>query len=796
MEKMLAVITAIVMALSVPGFAQNHKVSIQVQDSKTRTPVVGATITGKQSMLGGQTRENGMLELRGLKAQPYVIQVSHLGYKTQTLTIDVGNTTLFKVRLQPTSYLTDEVFVQATRVQNNAASTYKNLSKADIEKNNLGQDLPYLLELTPGVIASSDAGAGVGYTNMRIRGSDNQRINVTINGIPYNDPESMGTFFVNMPDFASSVDNIQIQRGVGTSTNGAGAFGASVNIQTTQRRDSAYAELANSFGSYNTWKNTVSVGTGLINDKFSFDGRLSRIKSDGYIDRGSSNLKSFFLSGAWYGENSLLRANVFSGKEKTYQAWNGVPEALLETNRTFNEFDYENQTDNYTQTHYQLLYSNNISREWLINAALHYTRGQGYYEEYKEGEGFNDYGFKPIIIGDSTIDVTDLTRRRWLDNHFYGGTYSLEYTPNQQFNITVGGAYNRYLGNHFGEVIWARFASDHTQGDHYYDNDAKKQDFNIYTKANYRLGEWDIFADLQYRTLHYSYQGKDRDQALLQQAVSLHFFNPKLGLTYNLPQGGNIYLSAAIANKEPIRDDYVESTPDSRPQPERLHDFELGYRKRSVNLSLNVNAYAMLYKDQLITTGRINDVGAAVRENVSKSYRAGLELDAAWQVFEDFTWSLAGAFSQNKIRNYTYFIDENNADWEVISQKEVHIGKTNIAMSPDIVLANTLEYAPIKKGRIALINQYISRQYLDNTGDAAKSIDPYFLTHLRLNYGLSLPGVKDIQVSLRVNNIFSTLYESGGYTFSYYNPEGNLETYNYYFPQATANFMLGLTLKF
>ena len=793
---MLAIITWIVMVLPVPGFAQNRTIEIRVQDSETKTAVVGATISGTETLLGGQTRENGTFQIQGLKPQVYLIRISHLGYQTKTVSIDAGESTSFEVQLQPSSYLTDEVFVQATRARNNSSTTFKNLSKADIEKNNLGQDLPYLLELTPGVIASSDAGAGIGYTNMRIRGSDNQRINVTINGIPYNDPESMGTFFVNMPDFASSVDNIQIQRGVGTSTNGAGAFGASVNIQTTQRQDSAYAELANSFGSYNSWKNTVSVGTGLIQDKFSFDARLSRIKSDGYIDPGSSDLKSFFLSGAWYGENSLLRANVFSGKEKTYQAWNGVPEDLLESDRTYNEFSYDNQTDNYTQTHYQLLYSNNLSSQWLLNAALHYTRGKGYYEELKEGESFDDYGFTPILIGGSTIDETDLVRRRWLDNHFYGGTYSLEYKPNNRLNLSLGGAYNEYLGDHFGEVIWARYASDHNLGDHYYHNDAKKQDFNIYGKANYRVGQWDIFADVQYRTLQYAYQGVDRDLGLLQQEVSLNFLNPKLGLTYNLPQGGNLYLSAAIANKEPIRDDYVESTPDQRPKPERLHDFELGFRKRLANFAFDINAYAMFYSDQLIITGKINNVGAAVRENVSRSYRAGLELDATWRPFQKFTWSFAGAYSQNKIQDYTYYVDENDANWEIVSQKEIYLGETNIAMSPDLVLANTLEYAPIKQGSIAIINQYISRQYLDNTGDESKSLDPYFLTHLRLNYSMRVAGIKEVGLSLRINNIFSTLYESGGYTFSYYNPAGDLETYNYYFPQATANFMLGLNLKF
>lgn len=796
MKKMIAVVATIVMALSFPGFAQTTDVKILVEDSSSGKPLAGATVHVKGSMLRNQTRENGILELKGLKPGSHQLAISYIGYKDQSITITLPGPALISVPMVAENYLADEVFVQATRARQDGATTFRNITREEIAEENLGQDLPYVLEHTPSVVVSSDAGAGVGYTNMRIRGSDNQRINVTINGIPYNDAESMGTFFVNMPDFVSSVDNIQIQRGVGTSTNGAGAFGASVNIQTTQRIDTAYAELANSFGSYNTLKNTVSFGTGLINEKFSFDGRLSRIKSDGYIDRATSDLKSFFLSGAWYGSHNILRANVFSGKERTYQAWNGVPEELLDSNRTYNEFTYKDQTDNYTQTHYQLLYSHSLTKDLIINTALHYTRGQGFYEEYKEAEAFELYGFKPIRIGNSVIDSTDLARRRWLDNHFYGATYSARYTPYNNLSVTIGGAYNEYLGDHFGEVIWARYASDHSLGDRYYDNDAKKRDFNVYGKANYSTGRWDFFADVQYRTIQYSYQGVNRDLSLLQQHIDLGFLNPKIGATFNLPQGGNLYTSFAIANKEPIRRDYTDSPPDDRPQPERLADWELGYRKRETNYSININAYGMFYKDQLVTTGRINDVGSAVRENVPKSYRAGIEVDAAWEPIDRFRWSLAAAVSENKILDYTYYIDELDANWDVRSQKAINLDKTDLAMSPNIVISNELSYSPLRNAGVSLINQYVSRQYLDNTGEKHKSIAPYFLTHLRFKVSPEIPKIKNVDITLKINNLLSTLYESGGYTFSYYTSGGDLETYNYYFPQATANFMFGVNLKF
>jgi len=797
MKRTIALL-AIAVLLPVWLFAQSP-LSVKVKNEDGNI-LIGASVKIKGSLFSGQTNTQGEFHLKNVKNGNHILQVSYLGYESVEKSITLPLNSITEIVLSTESFLTDEVIVQATRASANSATTFKNLTKEDLAKNNLGQEIPFLLNQTPSVIISSDAGAGIGHTSITIRGSDAQRTNVTLNGIPYNDPESLGSFWVNMPDFASSVDNIQIQRGIGTSTNGAGAFGASINIQTNTRRDTAYAELDNSFGSYRTLKNSVKLGSGLINNQFSFDARLSRVISDGYMDHGdadrAADLKSYFLSAAWYGKTSLLRANVFSGNQKTYQAWNGVPEDKLETDRTYNEFTYKDQTDNYIQSHYQLLYSNSLTDKLLLNGALHYTKGDGYYEEFKTDQKFSDYNLSNVLVGAETIERTDLVRQRWLDNHFYGLTYSLRYDIQNNLNFTLGGAYNIYTGDHFGEVIWAQFASDGMLGDRYYDNDATKKDFNIYAKADYRINAISLFADLQYRNVDYSYQGINRDLSLLQQNVNLNFFNPKVGFSVNFDNNSLAYASVAIANKEPIRRDYTDSSPDSQPKPERMTDIELGYKISSSNFNVGINGYAMLYKDQLVATGYINDVGSIVRENVGKSYRAGIELDAKWKPIEDFTWSAAATFSQNKIKDYIYFTDILDANWHVVGQKEENLDKTDIALSANTILSNEFAYIPFKRAEIALISKYVSRQYLDNTTSKGKSIDPFFTSDLRLTYNTPIKGVKNLGITLRVNNIFNELYEANGYTFGYYNSDDILENYNYYFPQATRNFLLGLNLKF
>ncbi|WP_317043754.1 TonB-dependent receptor [Daejeonella lutea] len=788
MKKFLFIAAAILMPFMASA---QFSITGKITDKQTGTALARAGIYVENSYMSTQSDQTGSYTLKNLKEGKYVIRISFLGYETKVQNINLNANITLNVELSPNSMLADEVLVRSTRATENSGTTYRNVSKEELEKNNLGQDLPFLLNQTPSVVVSSDAGNGIGYTGIRIRGSDPTRVNVTVNGIPYNDSESQGSFWVNMPDFASSVDNIQIQRGVGTSTNGAGAFGGSLNIQTTTRRDSAYAELNNTFGSYQTLKNTVNVGTGLINNKLSFDGRLSRIKSDGYIDRGSSDLKSYFLSGAYYGKSSLLRANVFSGSEKTYQAWNGVPENLLNTNRTFNSFSYDDQTDNYVQNHYQLLYSKTISPSFSANAALHYTRGKGYYEEFKEDQDLANYGVAPYTVGGTTISESDLIRRRWLDNDFYGFTYSLNYVPASAVNLTFGGAYNEYDGDHFGEVIRGQFVPVNLNLQRYYQGNGLKKDFNTYLKADYSIGDLNLYADLQYRSINYKISGTDKNRNTLAQNDQLDFFNPKIGLTYQLNTSSNVYASLAIANKEPNRDDYVNSTPASRPFSENLLDIETGYRVRKGTFAGGLNAYAMMYNNQLVLTGKINDVGEYIRQNVKDSYRIGIELDSRLQLSRSLAWGLTASLSDNKIKNFTEFVDDYDNGGQIVN----NYNDVDLAFSPQFIGSSELSFRPFKRTELALLSKYVSDQYLDNTSNSARKLDAFFVNDLRLSYNTSFRGLKTIGLTLLVNNVLSEKYESNGYTFSYLYG-GAFTTENYYFTQAPGNFLLSLSLKF
>jgi len=783
----LAAFSAILLpVLALAQFSISGKVS-----DKNQQTLSGASVSVSNTLLSTQTDNSGSFTFRNIKAGEYTVRISYLGFNTTEQKVTVNNNLSINIELERSNFLADEVVVLATRATENSATAYRNMNKAEIEKNNAGQDLPYLLNQTPSVVVTSDAGAGVGYTGIRIRGSDATRINVTVNGIPYNDAESQGTYFVDVPDFSSSIDNIQIQRGVGTSTNGAGAFGASINIQTNVRRDTAYAELNNSFGSYTTWKNTVNVGTGLINEKFSLDGRLSRIKSDGYIDRASSNLRSYFLSGAYYGKRSLLRANIFSGTEKTYQAWNGIPENLLVTNRRYNGFTYDEQTDNYTQDHYQLLFSNSLSPKLILNTALHYTYGRGYYEEYKGNASLSDYGIAPVVISGTTISKSDLIRRRWLDNDFYGITYSLNYLPASKMNLTFGGAYNEYNGDHYGQVIWAKYASNSTNSQHYYDGNGFKTDFNIFGKAEYQYNKLNLYGDLQYRRVDYSISGTDKNRNPLNIKDAIGFFNPKLGLTYQINSNQHIYASFAVGNKEPNRDDYIYTTPATRPRSEKLNDVEAGYSIAGLNHKVSLNGYGMFYKDQLILTGKINDVGEYIRQNVSESYRLGLELDTKFRLLSNLTWAFNASFSTNKIKNFKEYVDDYDNGGQIVNNYK----NTDIAFSPSFISSSEISYAIFKNTEIVLFSKYAGKQYLDNTSHKDRQINSFFTNDLRLRYNTSNGKKNNLGLTLQINNVFNELYEANGYTFSYL-AGGIFSTENYYFPQATRNFLLSLNLRF
>ena len=779
------------MALLMPALASaQFSINGKITDQASGLPLRGASVGLNYPQFNVQSNIQGEFSFRNIKPGTYVLRFSFLGYKTVERPVTITQNETIDIALDQTNLMVDEVIVVATRASANSASTFQNISKAEIEKNNLGQDLPYLLNQTPSAVITSDAGAGVGYTGIRIRGSDPTRINMTINGIPYNDSESQGTFLVNLPDLASSIDNIQIQRGVGTSTNGAGAFGASLNIQTNTRRDSAYAELNNTYGSFNTQKNTVMLGTGMINNRLSFDGRLSRIVSDGYIDRASSRLKSYFVSGAYYGKNTLLRANVFSGTEKTYQAWNGVPESLLESNRTFNGFTYDDQTDNYTQDHYQLLFSHSLSPKLDFNTALHYTYGRGYFEEYKDDQSLSNYGIQPLTIGTKTISESNLIRRRWLNNNFYGTTYSLIYTPTSTFNFTLGGAYNEYDGDHFGEVIWAQYASTSNIRERYYNGNGFKTDFNVFGKAAYQAGKINLFADLQYRRLNYTINGTDKNRNTLNVRDQSGFFNPKLGASFQLNQNNTFYTSFAVANKEPNRDDYINAPVLTAPKSENLKNIEAGYRLAHQTFNAGFNGFAMFYKNQLVLTGKVNDVGEYIRQNVPDSYRVGLELDGKWQLSNRFGWSASAAISRNRIQKFSEFVD----DYDNGTQIRNDYSNTEIAFSPSFIGSSEFSFRPLPNAEIALLSKYVSKQYLDNTLNNARTIDAFFVQDLRLNFTTAIKQVKNIGVTLLVNNIFGELYETNGYTFSYVF-DRVATTENYYYPQARQNFLISLCLK-
>lgn len=822
-----------VIALCVPiGIHAQHNIHGSVKNQAGETlPEVKITLQGLYS--GTYSDESGKFQFNNLKSGTYTLVFQLLGYETSRNEVTLSdNDQEVNIVLAPSSLMIEEVQVSAVRADAKTPTTYTNLGKDDIQSGNFGQDLPFLLETTPSTVVTSDAGAGVGYTGVRIRGVDPTRTNVTVNGIPLNDSESHGVFWVNMPDFASSSDNIQVQRGVGTSSNGAAAFGASINIKSDNIERKAYAELDNSVGSFGTIRTTVKGGTGLINDRFAFDARLSRIVSDGFIDRASSNLKSFYLSGAWVGKKSLLKANVFSGQEVTYQAWWGVPECKYKNNpdsllqhfynnyypggmyetaqdsinlfnsdpSKYNYYLYNNETDNYRQDHYQLHFTHAFNERLSLNLAGHYTRGRGYYEQYRRNDDFGTYGLSPVIIGGDTITSTDLIRRRWLDNHFYGGIFSLTYSNMKNFKLIVGGGMNNYEGGHYGEITWARFASDSEIRDRYYENDAQKLEANGYVKANYQLGKLNLFADLQARYIDYSYLGVDEsfgELIPLTQEVKYTFFNPKAGLMYDFNEKNNLYASYAVANREPVRGDFVESSATSRPRSEQLQNVEAGYRFKSAKFLLNFNYYLMNYKDQLILTGQINDVGGYTRTNVAKSYRTGIELEAAYKVVRNFSVNANLMLSQNKIQSYDEYVDNyDNYDIEGnMIQDVITHSNTDIAFSPNVIAGLGLRYMPIKNLDINLYNKYVGSQYLDNTSSDDRKLDAYFISNLRVSYTFRNLGFKELTLGALVNNLFDARYVNNGYTWGYVSG-GQRIIENFYFPQAGRNFLVRLTLKF
>ena len=686
----------------------------------------------------------------------------------------------------------DNIEVTSIRAADKAPFTKTNISKQQIEKINLGQDLPFILNQTPSVVVNSDAGNGVGYTGIHIRGTDASRINVTLNGIPYNDAESQGTYFVDLPDLASSLNSIQIQRGVGTSSNGAGAFGGTINLSTNEVNKEKYAEFNNSYGSFNTWKNTLKVGSGLLANHFLIDARVSKITSDGYIDRATSNLQSFYTSVAYVNQNSSLRFNILSGKEKTYQAWYGIPQSYLDSNRTYNPAGtekpgapYANETDNYIQTHYQLFYNRKVNSFLSFNVAAFLSRGKGYYEEYRAGQAFSDYSLPDVINGTDTITTTDLIRRLWLDNYFYGSVFSLQYHQNKT-QFTFGGGLTKYDGKHYDIVTWAQqgFPKDYK----YFNAPAEKNDYNLYAKVMQTLGSgFTGFLDLQGRFIKYKINGFESHPAMNVEK-NYSFFNPKMGISFN-KNNYQAYASFSVAAKEPNRDDF-EAGITQIPKPEILYDLETGIERKNELFNYGVTFYYMYYHNQLVNTGKINDVGSYTRTNAPESYRAGIELQADAKLTN---WiSVLGniSFSENKIKNFTEYVD----DYDNGIQKQNNYHNTNISFSPGVVGSAGINIIPLKNAEINFQSKYVGRQFLDNTSHISRSIDPYFVQNVRLSYSLLKKVFKEVDFIFQVNNVFNKKYESNGYTYNYiYGGEFTVE--NYYYPMAGTNFMTGINIK-
>lgn len=799
-----------------------------VRDQQTGQLLTGASVKLSNSELT-TTDEFGKFIFKNVTAGEYDVAVTYIGYAEKSEHVTISNNTTVNISLEEAAIVSEAVVVNATRANDKTPATYSLVSKEKIQKQNFGQDLPFLLNWTPSVVTTSDAGTGVGYTGIRIRGSDATRINVTINGIPYNDSESQGTFWVDIPDIASSSQSIQIQRGVGTSTNGAGAFGATINVQTTTRNNKPYAELTNAAGFFKnsqndfldgvkTLRHTLSLGSGLLKDHWTFDARLSKITSDGYIDRATADLGSYYFSGAYHSDKSVVKAIAFGGSERTFQSWYGVPESRLNNDtdamittainegwnqiqtdnllnsgsRTFNPYMYEDQVDDYGQNHYQLHFSHRFNSNVTISLAPHYTKGSGYYEEFRFDDEFENYGLAPVVIGSTTFESSDLVRRRWLDNDFYGLTYSL-YVDKEKWNVIFGGAMNRYDGDHFGEVIWSALGNIPPKH-RYYFNNGDKRDFNSYIKVNHELAEnLNVYADVQWRRVTFAASGIENKLNLFNVDTDFNFVNPKFGFTYSPSNNHQAYVSYAQGNREPVRDDFVDN-PGASPKPEKLHNVEIGYRGVGSSYAFQVNYYLMSYKDQLVLTGQLNDVGASVRTNVDKSYRMGVELEGQIKFSPKWQWNANATISRNKINEFTEVLYDYGVNFDEYNVVERRFENTDISFSPNFIAGSSMSYFPVKKLEIALLTKYVSKQYLDNTSNNERIIDSYFVNDLRLGYVWNPKFMREVNFSLLLNNIFNEVYESNGYTWGYLGG-GSEYRENYFYPQVGTNLMVMLTLK-
>ncbi len=782
--------------------------------------LISASVFFVGTSYGAVSNDQGYFKIDDIAEGAYDLKVTYVGYAAYTESIQIYEDTSKDIALGGTIFDIDRIEIRANRLSEDAPFSYSEIKSEELNVKNIGVDLPFLVEQTPSVTVTSDAGTGIGYTGIRVRGTDATRVNVTINGVPLNDSESHGVFWVNMPDFGSSVKSIQLQRGVGPSTNGTGSFGATLSLNTHDFRKNPFAEINSTFGSFNSSRFNVNLGTGLMNDRYFVQARVSTINSEGYIDRGSANLNSWFVSAGSVGENHSIRFNAFSGNEVTYQSWYGVPESkvkgdeeelrnhyfrnlgstyntvqdslnLFQSGRNYNYYLYENQVDDYGQDHFQLHHAWEATDDLIINTTAHYTKGAGFFEEFKFQEDISDYLLTGLLNNEGeSISTSDLVRRRWLDNDFYGILSNLEYHVAEDHFLDFGFAWNRYDGDHFGRVIDVADAVNFERSE-YYNSVSQKTDFSAYVRLR---SEWveglQSYVDLQYRNLDYTSTGNDNDLTPINIDEAFSFFNPKFGLNYQLNNQSQVYGSFAVANREPVRSDFIDAIGIETPSPEQLMDIELGYRYRSSKFSLNANLYNMIYNDQLVVTGAVNDVGAPVRVNVDNSYRRGIELDAQVQLTDHLSWSPNLTLSQNKIERFDEVVIDYGTGGLVITEYE----DVDIALSPNMIAGSRLSYMFDNSLGFTLQSKLVGPQYLDNTQSANKRIDGYTASDLIVQYSIENKLINGVDFKFVVNNIFDADYSSNGYTFSYI--FGDLITENYLYPQAGIHFFGSVTLRF
>ncbi len=780
-------------------------------------PLPGTSVVIENTYMGVSAVADGSFRFTNLKPGSHTLKVSFVGYETTEVLANTDSGVALQIKLQPSSIFTGEVLISATRAGEKTPMAYSDLSREEIQRRNYGQDTPYLLSLTPSFTATSDAGTGVGYTQFRIRGTDMNRINVTLNGIPLNDAESHGTWFVDQPDLGASASDIQIQRGVGTSTNGAAAFGASINLRTLSVSADPYAEVRTSAGTFNTFHNSVAAGTGLLNGRFTLDTRLSKVTSDGFIDRAFSDLKSFYLSGGYYGDNTVIRLMITGGIETTYQAWNGVPSVrlnndpdgmrlyeehwlysaaetahmLASNSRTYNLYTYENQVDNYQQDLYQLHLTHRFNPYLNATAALHYTAGLGYYEQYRANQRFTTYGLQTPVINGAPVSRTNLVRRKWLDNDFYGGIFSLQYAKGKS-DLTYGGGWHQYNGQHYGKIIWMAVAGSTAKDQDWYRNTGNKSDFNNYLKFNHQITpRLSLFADAQVRSIHYSIAGTIDDLSALQLNNSYLFFNPKAGLFYSPNATSDAYFSYAKASREPARSNFTDAGNGELPRHETLHDFELGYKIRGTAYSFEINLYQMFYNDQLVHTGKINNTGKAIMINVDNSFRRGVEFGWGLKPVSWIEWNGNATVSSNKIQNFTEFVD----DWDTGGQQVFELGTTQLTFSPRLLANSSILMKVAKGGSLNLVTSYTGSQYIDNSSSPNRMLKAYLVNHLMADYTLGKIGTGEIRIRAAINNLLNTEYESNAWVYSYY-LGGERYAMDGYFPQAGRHYRLGLDIRF